>query len=224
MLYRLWFVHHDCKHFGLYRAVGCLVRLPCGQLGGFNYVSKEIEPNPDEPASYYSFADETACPNLRPFLDDIEHLLAHEGSWVIPILGSEGARSRPSQIHFCYNTQKHDASYNDPKSRIKDYATFDALYRDVEQQMSVKFGPHCDKNDWYRVLANNIAYHISADNVFTLRMVGHVLVFDNSVWAMAQQIAHALLRNIELGKEPPLPPEMMTRMAGRDFGMASYID
>ena len=67
-----WFAYHIAK------------------LGGFNYVAKEVELNPDNPITYYNIADVNACPNLQLFLDDINRLAARSGSWVIPILGFIG--------------------------------------------------------------------------------------------------------------------------------------
>ena len=78
-----WFAYHIAK------------------LGNFNFVSKEIETDIDNPTTYYTISDVNNCPNLSLFLEDINHFASRENSWVIPILAATGPKSRPHQIHFC---------------------------------------------------------------------------------------------------------------------------
>ena len=112
-----WFAYHIAK------------------LGNFNYVAKEIETDPDNPTTYYNITDVNDCPNLKLFLEDINRLAARENSWVIPMLAATGPKSRPEQIHFCYNSTKGDTSYDDTKSKITDYKTFDQLYQTVSTEL-----------------------------------------------------------------------------------------
>lgn len=201
-----WFAYHVAK------------------LGGFNYVAKEIESNTESPVSYYSIHSDSFCPNLQSFLDDINQLSNKANSWVIPIIGTEGAQSRTSQLHFCYNTRKGDASYDDPKSRVKDYAHFDALYQTIEQAMKEQFNLTCDRNEYYCVKERNIAYRLEADNVFTLRVAGFVLAFNDALCAIANQMALGLHQVLEPEKEREYPSEMLSRQNGHDFGMADYLN
>lgn len=194
------------------------------KLGGFNYVAKEIELDPDNPVTYYNISDENACPNLRLFLDDINRLSSKPGSWVIPILCATGLKNRPTQFHFCFNSTKHDASYDDSKSRVKDFETFDKLYNGVSAMLSTSFNYKCDKNEWYAVGSNNIAHHLKADNVFTLRIECFVWMFDNRYMAVTQSLANELSKALEPGIEKTIPPEMLNRPIGKDFGMQDYID
>ena len=202
-----WFAYHIAK------------------LGGFNYVSKEIETDPDNPTTYYNIEDESACPNLPLFLEDINRLSSRQGSWVIPILEATGLRNRPEQLHFCYNTVKGDDSYNDPNARIKDYATFDKLYTAISEHMSGTYNLKCDKNKWYGVQKNkNIAYHLKAENVFTLRVEAWLWIFDANFLEYAKVIADIFRRTIEPEKQYQLPSEMLNRPMGHDFGFGDYVD
>ena len=201
-----WFAYHIAK------------------LGGFNYVAKETEPDPDNPVTYYNIANVDACPNLRLFLDDIDRLSSKPGSWVVPILGATGLKNRPEQLHFCFNSAKGDDSYNDPKSRVRDYDMFDMMYREMETVMADKFDYHTDKNKWYAVQSTNIAYFIKADNVFTLRLESRLFVFSNTFLALAKQIADVFNNAFEPDKEKQLPPEMLKRRISHDFGMSDYIN
>ena len=201
-----WFAYHIAK------------------LGGFNYVSKEIEMDSDNPTSYYNIPNQTACPNLQLFLDDISRLAARPNSWVIPILGATGLRSRPHQFHFCYNSTKKDSSYNDPESLVKDYHTFDAVYNKVETVMREKYDYHCDKNEWYAVGKQNVGRFIKADNVFTLRVECFVWMFDNRYLAVTQDLAKCIHEVVEPEREYAVPYEMLKRQEGKDFGMQDYVD
>ena len=202
-----WFAYHIAK------------------LGGFNYVSKELEHDPDNPVSYYNINNEDACPNMRLFLDDINRLSSRSGSWVIPILGAIGPKSRPEHLHFCYNTKKGDESYDDPLARIQDYGTFKELYDDMFGHMLQKYNLLCDRNKWYPALdKQNIAYHVAGTNVFTLRVEMYLWVYNANCLEFTKTIADMFHKHLEPEKELALPPEMVTRRVGHDFGFADYID
>ena len=202
-----WFAYHIAK------------------LGGFNYVAKDVELDPDNPVTYYNIEDEGGCPNLRLFLDDINRLSSRPGSWVIPILAAIGPRSRPQQFHFCYNTKKADSSYDDPNARISDYEAFEKMYARMSEILGEKYKYNCDKNQWYPVLnKKNIAYHINADNVFTLRVEAFVWVFDATYLAVTKDVADVFNEVFEPDVHKELPPEMVTRPKGHDFGFGDYIN
>lgn len=190
------------------------------KLGGFNYVGKEVEVNPDEPVSYYTIKSD--CPNLPQFLSDVDRLSAGDGRWVITFVGTEGSRSRSSQVHFCYGP-KGVAEYDDD-CRIKDTATFDKMYADMERIMPERFGLVTDRNQWYGVTKTNIAYYLKADNVFSIRLAGYVLCFDDALCAIVKQMADILHDAFEPDRTISVPPEMQTRQTGHDFGMADYVD
>jgi voltage-gated potassium channel len=201
-----WFAYHIAK------------------LGNFNYVAKEIETDPDNPTTYYNITDVNDCPNLKLFLEDINRLAARENSWVIPMLAATGPKSRPEQIHFCYNSTKGDTSYDDTKSKITDYKTFDQLYQTVSTELDEKYGYKSDKNIWYAIGNANIAHFLKATNVFTLRVEAYIWVFDNRFLATIKSIAEKFHEVLEPEKTLVIPPEMLKRPKGHDFGMDDYVD
>ena len=201
-----WFAYHIAK------------------LGNFNYVAKEIETDPDNPTTYYNITDVNDCPNLKLFLEDINRLAARENSWVIPMLAATGPKSRPEQIHFCYNSTKGDTSYDDTKSKITDYKTFDQLYQTVSIELDEKYGYKSDKNIWYAIGNANIAHFLKATNVFTLRVEAYIWVFDNRFLATIKSIAEKFHEVLEPEKTLVIPPEMLKRPKGHDFGMDDYVD
>ena len=194
------------------------------KLGGFNYVAKEIETDPDNPTTYYNITDVNDCPNLSLFLEDINRMAARENSWVIPWLEATGPRSRPEHIHFCFNSTKGDTSYDDPKSKVTDFKTFDQLYQTLSTELYEKYGYVSDKNKWYAIGNANVAHFIKATNIFTIRVEAFVWIFDNRFLATIKTIADTLHAVLEPEKPQITPPEMLKRPKGHDFGMKDYID
>ena len=194
------------------------------KLGGFNYVAKEIETDLDNPTSYYNIPPNTKCRNLQLFIDDLARLAARSGSWVVPILGSTGLKSRPTQFHFCYNSKKFDFSYNDPESLVKDYATFDSMYNALDEMLTTKYGYHSDKNEWYAIGKDNVGHHITAGNIFTLRVECFVWMIDNRFLSVIKDLAETMHATLEPERELVTPPEMLSRPLGKDFGMQDYVD
>lgn len=74
------------------------------KIGGFNFVSKEVEVNPDSPVTYYNISSIDACPNLNSFLTDIKSLAPDKDSWVIFILSASGGQEPvyPTKFHYIY--------------------------------------------------------------------------------------------------------------------------
>ena len=194
------------------------------KMGGFNYVSKEVETDLDNPTSYFNIPNSTKCPNLPLFLEDVQRLASRPDSWVISVLAASGPLSRPTQLHFCYNTKKHDDSYSDPASRIKDYDLFDKLYRDMSESIETAFGYKSDKNEWYAIGSQNFIHKIECRNSFNLRVEAYLWMSDNRFMSITKEIADSIHRVLEPEVDVPLPPEMVTRHEGHDFGMQDYVD
>ena len=198
------------------------------KLGGFNYVAKEIELDLDNPVTYYNISDINDCPNLSLFLNDINRITPEDG-WVIPILGSIGIQTGPNKrkenLHFCYATHKHDTSYDDPEIKIADTDCFERMFVDMEKTMNTTYGWVCDKNEWYAVNPQtNIAYFVKCKNVFTLRVECIIHVFNAEFLSTTKTLAEVFTRNFEPGVEKPIPPEMLDRRKGHDFGMQDYVN
>ena len=194
------------------------------KLGGFNYVAKEFETDVDNPTTYYNISDVNACPNLPLFIEDINRMANRENSWVIPILGAIGLKTRPTQFHFCYNSTKHDDSYNDPNSKIIDYQIFDKMYNSIAQELQDKYGYYSDKNEWYAIGKENVAHYINASNIFTLRVECLVWLYDARFLSIIKSLSEKLHDTLEPEKPLVIPPEMLKRPKGHDFGMDDYVD
>ena len=193
------------------------------KIGGFNFISKEIEVNPDEPVTYYNPPYPNECPNFQMYLDDLNALC--EDGWAILPLEATGPRSRPHHLHFCFNTEKGNEEYNDPNCFLKDYETFERMYQDMTETVGRLYNLLTDKNKYYKVSEKtNLARLIKARNTFTLRVEAYTYVQNQSRLALAQTIADVFNRNFEPDVKKAIPPEMLKRQKGHDYGMQDYVD
>ena len=182
------------------------------KIGGFNYVAKEVETNPDNPTTYYNITSLDACPNLESFVEDINRLSSRPDSWVITLLEAASPKTRPTQIHFSYNTNKHDASYDDPKAKIQDYDTLDKLYNEIESVMREKLSLNCDKNEWYAINPKtHVGAFIDCKNVFTIRIKARTFIVDTTHVYMAKLFADSFNKIFEPDVQKEIPYEMLER-------------
>ena len=213
---------------GYTEPIGSWYAYHVAKLGGFNFVSREVELDPDNPVTYYTINNVDDCPNMRFFLDDIDSLSNKEDSWVIFLLQATGPQigdnRRPHQLHFCFGP-KGDATYSSPEIRIKDKELFEQMYVDMDETMKSVYELYSDKNKYYGVNAKtNPAAYLKCPNNFTLRIESIVSVFSTNFLAVAKTISEVFNRNFEPGVEKPIPPEMLERRKGHDFGMDDYVD
>ena len=95
----------------------------------------------------------------------------------------------------------------------------------MSEYMASTYNLTCDKNKWYGVQKNvNIAYHVKADNVFTLRVEAWLWLFDANFLEFTKVISDIVRNTIEPDKEYKLPYEMVERQFGHDFGFSDYIN
>lgn len=193
------------------------------KIGGFNYVSKEIETDINGPVSYYNIESEDACPNIRQYLDDIIKLSSGPDSWVIPMAFCVGPASREHKVHLCYNPVKHDSGFNNADCTVKDSELFDSFADDLSEVMEKSFNLKTDRNDYYVVGKTNVLHHIPCENGFALRLECAPFYFSEDKVAKIKAIADVLNRHFEPGVEKPIPPEMVTRPQ-ECFGFEDYKD
>lgn len=193
------------------------------KIGGFNYVSKDIETDISNPISYYNINDEEACPNMRQYLDDITKLSSKSDSWVIPMAFCVGPVSREHKVHLCYNPVKHDTGFNGAGCTIKDSELFDSFADDLADVMEKSFGLKTDRNDYYVVGKTNVLHHIPCKNGFALRLECAPFYFSEDKVAKIKAIADVLNRHFEPSVEKPLPSEMVIRPKDC-FGFEDYKD
>jgi len=198
------------------------------KIGGFNYVSKEIELYPEKPVTYYNISDENACPNLPLFLDDINRLSSKENSWVIFILSASGGQEPvyPTQFHYIIGSKKGDETYDDPNITIHDIPRFDSLYQDLAQQIKEQYDLDSDRQKYHTGTSpKNIARHLNkenAPNAFTIRIAWSVTCWDFRSLQISKTMADALNLHLAGINPPDVSKELTTRVPGKDYGYDFY--
>ncbi len=172
-------------HFAYYLAL----------YGGFNYISKEFEQNPDEPCSYYLIGDEHAEPQLEEFLRDVRALTHGDKKWGVFMLSASGAEEpvHPTQFHFVHNVQK--------KLEIQPTTTIDEekflqLYQQISEMLEKDFQLKADLDEFYLPVGKkNIATQIGGGkecNAFTLRTAFSVTVWDDRYISILRKMAECM--------------------------------
>ena len=191
------------------------------QIGGFNYVSKEIELDMLNPTTYYNITDEQADANLPLFLGDINRLANNDNHWVICILGASGGGepTYPTQFHYVIGKAKGDETYDDPRITIKNIPAFDALYKDMTSAIEQQFSLTSDCQKYHTGTSpKNIARHIECPNVFTIRIAWSVLCWDYRYLQIAQTVANVIRQHVANNEPQPDFTSLATRILGNDCG------
>lgn len=164
--------------------------------GGFNYVSKEVEVDADEPFSYYNIASEDGDKNIGAFLNDIKAMAHSDKNWVVFLLSASGAEEPeyPTLIHWLHGAKRGDASYDDPNITVKDCATYHAMVTDACAMLSDRYQLESDQQQYHTAASKMyIGRHVQVDsketNAFTLRMAFAVTVWNDKRISIAHDIA-----------------------------------
>ena len=162
-------------------------------FGGFNYLSKEIEKDVDEPTSYYIISDENKHEQLKQYLTDLRRLSSGENHWTIFIISSESQKE--NELHFV--TKAYAGTGRD--STVINAEGFDRLWNMIASNLRVETGITADLNQLRPVGPNNIAVRVGggqSTNAFTIRVSSEFLVWDDryilAAKSLAQSIALAL--------------------------------
>ena len=198
------------------------------KVGGFNFVSKEIEVNPDMPITYYTIANENACPNLQPFLNDIKTLAPTKDCWVIFILSASGGQEPiyPTLFHYIYGAPKGDDGYNAQNLTIIDTKSFDNMYQSLSNVLLQSYNFESDKHRFHDGVApKNVARVINGGierNAFTIRIAWSVSCWDFRYMEIIKHMADNFNKHL-LGKEGvEVSSEMKKRIIGEDYGYEFY--
>lgn len=167
--------------------------------GGFNYVSKEVEVDADEPFSYYNIASEDGDKNIGAFLNDIKAMAHSDKNWVVFLLSASGAEEPeyPTLIHWLHGAKRGDASYDDPNITVKDCATYHAMVTDACAMLSDRYQLESDQQQYHTAASKMyIGRHVQVDsketNAFTLRMAFAVTVWNDKRISIAHDIASVM--------------------------------
>lgn len=192
------------------------------KFGGFNYISKEIEVDPDEPDSFYNFNNReednreeddsfsnSRKENKKQFMKNLQSLITQkENPWVIVI--TEHIKDQVNKVDFHFSDKNKDGD-----STIVDKNKYKVLLDKFENIMKEKneYEYTIEKSSTrYTLLSQNILYCIKNDvhnfNGFVLHPSSEIMSRDSRrliiSFKMAKVISEVLTGNTELIKEEEL--------------------
>ena len=232
------------EHFPLNRSYGCFVprsskvTIVCtgsfdevgmgwftyylAKMGGFNFLSKELEVDTDELDSFYNLSekplydkkplseydkkkDKVAVGILEKKLARRDAFLANlkqvvkEGSWVIIITEHLKTKENQTDFHFAYS-QKGGAN-----PTINDMEVYQHLFEQFDASMKTDFGlDSVISSPRYPLLKKNLGYTIRKDianaNVFVLRPSSELVNFNDRKLAIAYRMASIISQQLDGGR------------------------
>lgn len=189
------------------------------KLGGFNYISKEVEIDSDELDSFFNLSAEPLYEkkprshyetdakkykkelevidhkqkNRDAFLGDLEDLVkGSDYPWIIVVGEHIKNSSNNVDFHFCDNNKKGDrTTITDTETYEKLFASFADIMQNEQQMETVK-------TTRYPNLKNNLLYRLQdkegfpAFNGFVLRPSSHLMTFDSRRLVIALRMAQII--------------------------------
>jgi voltage-gated potassium channel len=192
------------------------------KLGGFNYVCKDLEVDPDELDSFYNMSDEPLYEKKTraeytskdkqallvlkkkearraDFLSDIKGLNRGDDSWIIMISAILKTSENPADIHLAYGRKDGtDITVNDME-RFKQFS-------DQLAEIMRDYGMATVKESTrYPLLKKNLAYRLREKeglkcNVFALRPSTRLMIFDVKKMLYAYRMASIISETFDDGK------------------------
>ena len=139
------------------------------KMGGFNYISKEVEADMSEPDSFFNLTPqkpEEESENRQLFLNDLNGI--PEAGWVIIVAEHLKTSTNPTDFHFADDLKNQTASTVDDQENYQQFITR------FSETMKEEFGlATMSRSPRYPLLKKNLAYKIREmhpqTNVFVLR-------------------------------------------------------
>lgn len=182
-------------------------------IGGFNYISKEIETDRDEPTSFYNIGGDANDQNLTLFLEDLRTLTSKADAWCVFPLSCTSKKS--SALHFIHGRMKGDDTLDSADDTIRDKGTFTSLYGEIKEMMDKHFGLKVCQHDDYCLPKSNIAYHLGkVVNSFSLRVSYTLTCWNDGRFDKLQIIADTLNRHIAKTENAPVSEDLLTKGYG----------
>ena len=144
-------------------------------IGGFNYISKEVDIDIDDPTSFYIISDPQKNEQLANYLADIRRLSSDRDHWTIFLISSE--TKKDADVHFLTCANVH----TERTSTVIDSYGFDRLYEMVTADLKDELDINSDLNQLRPAGPKNAAVIIGGGvdaNAFTIRIFSELIVWD----------------------------------------------
>lgn len=176
-------------------------------LGGFNFICKNQEVDPDERDSYYALSDSATEEQLQMrnlFMKDLQSV-SGKGKWVINLQSAVRSSRNKVDFHFIYDNREGS------KPSVEQVTEVEKLIAAVNEAFSkapFDDAPHiAQPSELYRLSKNNIAYkvHEEGANMFHIRVASNLINMDlrRSVvmYILADRIRQAFVPQQKLREE-----------------------
>lgn len=174
-------------------------------IGGFNYISKEIDADVDDPISYYIIPSDANDANIKAYLDDLTRLTAGTDHYTIFIISSDVKKA--TDLHFLTSA---NANVGRPSTLLNDDA-FQHLYNTLSADLDNTYGIKSDLNQLRPVGPKNISVRIGGGtntNAFTLRVASELIVWDTRYIAIARDIATTIAATLSTSPHTTPNPDL----------------
>ncbi len=171
------------------------------KLGGFNYISKEIEADNGEPDSFFNLSKEPLAEaqreNREAFMHDLEE--ASQAEWVIIVVHHIKNSDNPMDFHLA--TEQKDGS----GSTVVDHEAYQQFVEQFAATMNAEFGLEtATRSSRYPLLKKNLAYKIRdahrQTNVVVLRPSSELIDFNARKLAIAYRMARLISEHFDGGR------------------------
>lgn len=203
-------------------------------IGGFNFISKEYEVDPDEPSSYYIIKDENKEYNLKLFMNDLRRMvyesdcrasIEHTGEdrpvpidkrWTVILISSESIKE--NEIHIVTRTYPKTGI----DSLILDHEGFDRLWENISNNLEAATGFKADLNidDLRPIGSKNLAYRIGGGvntNVMVIRISSEVLVWNPRYLVLAKELAGIFAATLGESYTESMTDDSILKSSGEGF-------
>ena len=213
-------------------------------LGGFNFICKNQEVDPDDLDSYYALTNEVTYEKRteayylsdkkqykhhldiirqkqtarEAFFGDLQPLLGEE-HWVINLQTTIKSSHNPVDMHFVYDNREH----NHPSvNQVSDVEQMIAAFQTAFQQAPFDNGTPMlvQQSDKFSLSKNNIAYKLREQNEKTnmlhIRIASSLINIDLRRSVVMGMIAHIL--HEQLASNETLRKEDMQELSSQGFG------
>lgn len=182
-------------------------------IGGFNFISKEIEADVHEPASYYLIDDENNPKDRKEYLDDLKKLAGGKDNWTIFLISSE--RQSDFALHFVTKANKK----TERESTVLDTSKFNHLFTDISESLEKDFDIKSELDVEYKPAGvNNAAVRIGggvSTNAFTIRVSSELAVWDPRYIAVCKDLARAI--NDSIGNPDKMATDEILKQKGSGY-------
>ena len=190
------------------------------KMGGFNYISKDIEVDPDELDSFYNMSDKSLYEkrprskydekkdkkaieildkkdaNRKVFLDDLRKMATGEDSWVILFTAHIKSSMNTVDFHFA------DSKKKGIDSTVIRKETYQQFCQDMADMLKTDYNLESDlQSERFALTQNNLGYRLKQQgivcNSFVVRPSCDIINFDNRRLLIAYRMADLISQQLD---------------------------